>query len=759
MVAFTSADYLKLTDNARFNAIPNAAADALLTALPVASFGFLGSNPGAITVQGSQFTVTEGTGISLVGGNITIQSGTLDNGTVQPARLSAPNGQISLASIASPGELSRADLFPMANINGDLPTAAGLVRLAIDSTVDVTGSGSVSIRGGQFVIDVNQAVLTTAANSPTGEPDNVSLSLGSRIHTQTFGTEPGSDIQVMAANVNMDGAIIQSQTFGEGPGGGISIDAQTLNMMNDSIIESSAEGLGLGGAIIINASSVDINAAHISSSITANDIVADRTDGPPITVNVDNLNIRGGGFISAESIDTFFAQQPIVSGTITINANNTVTISGTSPEGRFSSMILSRSDSTAVVGNIVINAAKLSVTEGARINSDASFGQAGQILINASDSVTVADGGKIRMDSSFSAGGLIDISAPSIEINQAIIQTLTIAEGDAGAVHLHGNNITLAGGQINSQTDGSLGRGGNVTFDATQNVSIMGQFAGNSIDPAGPAGIFTTTVVQGAGGNIAITAGQSVAISNGASLSASSTGPGNTGNIQIDAGNQFAMTNSTVTTEATQAGGGAIKITTTPNGTVQLTNSMISASVLDGTGGGGSVDIDPLYVILQNSQILARADEGPGGNITITITYGGLFLPDANSVVSASSGNPALNGTVTIQSPNAPGSGKIQPLGKTPLEATSLLNQHCAALAGGEFSSFTVAGRNSLPTEPSSWLTSPLYAAGVGLGIKSEGVKAEGERLETPLLSLRQIAPAGFLTQSFAVDQSASCQS
>ena len=88
MVSFTSADYLRLTDNARFNAVPGPA-DALLSAAPVAAFGFLGSNPGAITVQGSQLSVADGTGISLVGGNITVQSGTLDGGTAQPARLSA----------------------------------------------------------------------------------------------------------------------------------------------------------------------------------------------------------------------------------------------------------------------------------------------------------------------------------------------------------------------------------------------------------------------------------------------------------------------------------------------------------------------------------------------------------------------------------------------------------------------------------------------------------------------------------------------
>ena len=85
-----------------------------------------------------------------------------------------------------------------------------------------------------------------------------------------------------------------------------------------------------------------------------------------------------------------------------------------------------------------------------------------------------------------------------------------------------------------------------------------------------------------------------------------------------------------------------------------------------------------------------------------------------------------MNGTVTIQSPNAPASGKIQPLGKTPLLATSLLNQRCAALAGGEFSSFTVAGRDSLPTEPGSWLASPLCDAERRQGARGEGRRGEG---------------------------------
>jgi hypothetical protein len=77
-----------------------------------------------------------------------------------------------------------------------------------------------------------------------------------------------------------------------------------------------------------------------------------------------------------------------------------------------------------------------------------------------------------------------------------------------------------------------------------------------------------------------------------------------------------------------------------------------------------------------------------------------------------------------------------------------LVSQRCAALAGGNYSSFTVAGRDSLPAEPGDWLSTPL-----ALGTVQEeiGLQASGER-ETPLLSLRQIGPTGFLTQAFAVE-------
>jgi hypothetical protein len=183
--------------------------------------------------------------------------------------------------------------------------------------------------------------------------------------------------------------------------------------------------------------------------------------------------------------------------------------------------------------------------------------------------------------------------------------------------------------------------------------------------------------------------------------------------------------------------------------------------VLDGNGGGGSVNIDPQAVVLQNSQILANAIFGPGGNISITTN---LLLPDATSVISASS-QFGQQGTITIQSPISPASGKIIPIGQRPLIPVSMVSQRCAALAGGNISSFTVAGRDTLPSEPGNWLAAPLALAAPSVGAALEARSDETDQIdqtnqthEFPLLSLRQIGPTGFLTQAFAVESSG-CQS
>ena len=884
MVAFTTADYLKLADDVRFNAIPDAAADALLTASPVTAFGFLGSNPAAIAVQGSQLTVAKGTGLSLIGGNRGFTYTDPDTGTtasvpdgmtITEARLSALSGQINIASVASAGEILLAGLQSAPNINGQSFTTMGNITLSQGATLDVSenAGGTVRIRGGQLVMDqttisadtvnANGALVAidinvtgdlaianvdvpavTARTTGSGDAGEIQVSSAnmnimatgvnnifvSAIDTHTSGSGKAGEVNIATGDLMVTGDpsgasfvfFVDSGTSGlnTGPGGDVTINANQIQAQDITLASSGnfvaflngVEGAGTAGDVTINAESVNLFLANIvtdsfdfvsgsgkagSLTVTSRDITlesgsfssAGQERGGAITVNTDTLraidgdivtqtNLLNGGPVNITGkVIELTTSSTIVSstggnghaGSITIKATDHLTLLAepvtndpsttfNNPSGIFSNSFGTAGGTLGNAGDILITTPRLVMTNGSRIDTTtATSGRGGKVTIQTTDSISMSgETGAFAPDSLFTLGAL----QPSGIYTRTIGGKCSGPCGDAGNISINTGSISMGtGSQINSGTSSS-GQGGTISITASDTIAMSGTL---STDQAG--GIQSRTIGTdpdaGAGGNIALTAGQSITISDGASVSSSSTGPGNTGNIQINAGNQFEMTNSTVTTEATQAGGGTIKITTSPSGTVQLTNSMISASVLDGTGGGGSVNIDPQFVILQNSQILAQAVQGPGGNISITTN---LLLPDANSVISASS-QFGVNGTVTIQSPNAPGSGQVQPLGKTPLQATSLLNQHCAALAGGEFSSFTVAGRDSLPTEPGSWLTSPLATlnAGMRLGVKAEGVRPvvwdEEPEGETALLSLRQIAPPGFLTQTFAVDWSAGCQS
>ena len=161
-VTFTTANYIKLTDGVRFRVLSNSLADGLLSAASVAAFGFLGSHPGAITVQGSQLTVAEGKGLSLVGGDIRMTGGTL----------SAPGGQINVASLAGRGEARIApDGITIAGrtARGNIEIKGGTQPDDV-ATLDTSGDGggAVVIRGGKLSLTRAEVLTGTKADSQRG---------------------------------------------------------------------------------------------------------------------------------------------------------------------------------------------------------------------------------------------------------------------------------------------------------------------------------------------------------------------------------------------------------------------------------------------------------------------------------------------------------------------------------------------------------------------------------------------------------------
>src|SRR6476659_5155758 len=167
MVAFTTADYLRLADGVRFNAVPNVAVDALLTPAPVAAFGFLGSNPAAIAVQGSTLRVADGQTLSMVGGNKGFTATDPDTGnpinvpggfTMTGGKLLAPGGQINIASVAGAGEISTVGYMPTPGMT------MGNISLSQGALLDVSAdsAGTIQIRGGQLVISDSTFAANTA---------------------------------------------------------------------------------------------------------------------------------------------------------------------------------------------------------------------------------------------------------------------------------------------------------------------------------------------------------------------------------------------------------------------------------------------------------------------------------------------------------------------------------------------------------------------------------------------------------------------
>ena len=704
---------------------------------------------GAVTLTGSK-------SISLIGSSITTDS-LLSNGNGGAVSLTAPiitfDGSFILTTAGGDG------ITPITASSGPV-TLNGSTSVSLTQSVIITESfetqgnaGSVKIMGGDVTIGGNAGppTIATGAHTSSGDPNagnggdieivgnNVTFTDAAQLQSvaDTFGSfGRGGNIRIRGGETILleKGSLFLTTTISSGNAGNIELVSPHVTLTGGSSLFSDTFGIGGAGTIRITGTK-DISLQ--SGSILSTTAVP-FSDGPAgvIELNTPVLMITGGSAVRSETIGSG------PGGTVTVQGINgpaqSVLISDPG-SGIFTDTLsinfFGTVAGTGTGGSIFLNANSVTLQNGGTLSASTSgLGNAGNILVKA-DSLSLTSGGQITSSSSIRQTPLL----PEEEIPPPT--------GNAGTVTIQG----LA--------------------SPAQSVLIDGP----------GSGIFTNTQGSGTGGTITIDA-NAVAMTNGAAISSNSAGFADAGNINLIANNGLSMQGSSITTlvspnEGSTAGGGNIKVTTSPEATVYLQNSTISASVADGPGGGGNISVDPQFVILQNSQILAQAAQGQGGAITITA---GLFLPDAISRVNADSGS-GLNGTVTIQSPNSPASGRIIPLSQKPLLATALLTQRCAALAQGNFSSFTVAGRDSLPAEPGSWLSAPLaittLSAGAGQGARGEGNdgreaggeppspsplpqwgRGDGEG-EMPILSLRQIAPPGFLTHTFAVDEAAGCRS
>ena len=108
-------------------------------------------------------------------------------------------------------------------------------------------------------------------------------------------------------------------------------------------------------------------------------------------------------------------------------------------------------------------------------------------------------------------------------------------------------------------------------------------------------------------------------VMNDSAISSPSRGRGNAGNVRLLISDSLRLVNdSFIETDADQSGGGNIDIRVANQ--IYLDGSQIVASTRgeDLDDAGGNINIDPIFLILKNSEIVASAVSGDGGAIFLS---------------------------------------------------------------------------------------------------------------------------------------------
>lgn len=646
-------------------------------------------------------------------------------------------GSISINASDFDMQLSNVGIFTLGTGTG------GILSLDIENTLSIMGgfgstlannsiadanAGSVIVEAGDVNFFGGSILVRAFGDGDAGRisvtADNLTMANGTQFGAGAFGAGMGGVIDVNVADtitltddIGYPTAMISGSANGDG--GDITVRARIINLFEGGEISNGAFGTASAGDIVVDADegifirgrpavftgifSNTFNvgdAGNISittpmleltdgGSVQASAFVNSTGDGGSIILDVGDIIIdSGNSFISARTFSSGDG------GDIVIDADS---ISMVGDPDAFDG-IFAGTDGTGDGGSILIDTGSLEILDGAFIQASTfGDGNAGSLTINSTGSIVLdaqVDTTTGIFNSTFGAGqaGSIVIDAADLAVTGlATIQAATAGSGNAGTIDISAVSLNVAdGGLITTLTDSS-GSGGTIR------VAADGVFI--SSDGA----VSATTSVEGAGGDIMIE-GRIVDISDGGTVSASATGTGNAGTVIVTAVEDLTVTDAAIETSAENSAGGNIDIRVgdtlflNEGGTISA-----SAGGVTAMDDGGNILIDPIFVILRESSILATANAGNGGNIGIRSDY---FIIDANSEIDASS-QTGLDGRVTIDAVDNI-YGSVLLLETPSMEVPGVITQKCVAAAFQDRSSLTVEQRETYAWSPEDYLPSPL---------------------------------------------------
>jgi filamentous hemagglutinin family protein len=485
------------------------------------------------------------------------------------------------------------------------------------------------------------------------------------------------------ANVTFNGTTEgDTKVFVSGvPGGSIGITAQNL-LVQRTWLENRIIGQG---SLDVPSGNIDINVAdqfqqyggYITTRINAGGL----GQAGNVNVKTGSLTMTYGAQMSASLSGKGHA------GDINVNATESVYLAGYDAEGY--STILSSSLRRTGVGNagtITVNSPQIYVGGGAVITGPAQGKGNGANIILNTNTLDVVGGGQVYTSTERSG------NAGTIRINAR--NRVTIAGFDPTYDNNLENAVAIgsSSGLLASTSSNSSGNGGSIQI-RTGDLSLRDRGQINA-----------STVGSGNAGQVGIQASNSIVLDNKAEITTLSLGSGNGGTIDLTT-KLLRIKNSTINTQTASGNGGDIFLNVA-NATLLRDRSLLSTEARS-SGNGGDIWIrSPFIVGLENSDIIANAFAGRGGNIGLT-TNGILGLAYRDGVTSdndiTASSTFGVNGTVQISNVNVDVDSGLVTLPAEPLDGSRNIAKDCKSQ---QDSRFVVTGRGGIPPQPNDVLSS-----------------------------------------------------
>ena len=633
------------------------------------------------------------------------------------------------------------------DINITTGSLSGTNGASLNTTTYGQGdAGSVKINANGPVSFDNSSASSQVNPGATGNGGDVSVTAGSlsvangaTLDVSTFGNGNAGGVKINASgSVSFDNSSASSLVSpgGIGNSGGISIDTETLTVAHSSELNSSTtmDGQGRAGDITIKArDSVLFDGGFAFSRLEKGGIgrggdIRITTDGSVSVTGIpsDTVNSRIGQLVT-----TTFGQGD--AGNITIKAGQNVSING---RGSDLYTLVARDKGVGNAGNITIDSRSLSVLNGARlVSTTENQGNAGNVTINVNGPVSFDNNSLATSSVSPGAimgnGGDINVTAGSLSLtNGAGLTADTSEQGNAGNVTINVPNGPVFfdnSNALSTVNQSARGKGGN--------INVMG----GSLSLTNGAQLSASTSGNGAAGSIAINVSGSVSfngvdrLGNASGAFSSSKGSGSAGNLDVTA-SSIRLDNKSSLDANTVAGQGNI---TLHSGNLLLRHGSNITTNASGTEPGGNIFINTDILVAfptEDSDISANAFKGNGGQVKINAA--GIFgiqpqpVDTPRSDITASSTGGGINGVVNLNTLNVDPSRGLVALPVILADTSKQIAQGCAAGNGTTGSRFVVTGRGGLPSNPSEPLSSEAvwsdtrFVAATGKPQRSQQVSA-----------------------------------